>query len=54
MEKMLADLNREFKITQSEATYYIGLQIERSRPKKEIRIHQTGIHRSTPDMEWDV
>ena len=42
MDKMLADLNRTFSITQSDASYYVGLQIERCRQKKEIRIHQAG------------
>ena len=42
MDQMLRELNKEFKITQSDAACYLGLELERDRNKRTIAVRQTG------------
>lgn len=41
MNVLLSDLHREFKTTFSKAEFFVGLQIERNRDERKLRIHQS-------------
>ena len=41
MERILSDLDKKFKITRSEPTCFVGLEIIRDRSRKTVSIHQS-------------